>query len=46
MVFRSARYRVQVFSEHSEAKIRNARMTRVVHEDICLAGCEYNDEVK
>jgi len=34
---RGALDRIQVLSDHSEAEIHNARMTRVVHKDVCLA---------
>ena len=38
MVIRSALHGIQVLSDLSEAKIRDARMTGVVYEDIWLAG--------
>jgi len=39
---RGARYRIHILSDRSEAEIRDARMTRIIHKDIWLRvdGCE------
>ena len=36
-VMRSAQYGVQIFGNHGEPEIRDARFPRVVHKDIRLA---------
>ena len=32
---------IQVLGERGEAKVREARTTRVIHKDVQLAECEY-----
>ena len=35
-------YGIRVLSHHSEAKVRDTRITRVVHEDVWLDTCQYS----
>jgi len=46
VVTRGGPHGVQVLSDRGEAEIRNSRMTRAVHKDIWLAGCQYSSEAR
>ena len=37
---------IQVLSDCSEAKIRDERITGVVHKDVWLAGCQYSGKTR
>ena len=45
-VKRGGRYGIQVLSDGSETKIRDACMTRVVHKDIRLAECQHGSAMR
>jgi hypothetical protein len=44
MLTRGTPHGIQVSGDRGEAEIRNACMTRVVYEDVWLAGCQYRYE--
>ena len=45
-VKRGGRYGIQILSDGSEAKIRDACMTRIVHKDVRLAECQHSSAMR
>ena len=46
MMRRGGPHRIRVFSNRGEPKVRDARTTAVVHEDVWLAGCQCGGEMR
>ena len=46
MLESSTLYGGNIFGDHGKAEIRNARMTRVIHQDIYLVRCEYEHAIR